>query len=62
MTDAPHITLVQTSSHIGRPAEQRATLRGLGLDKIGRKASVKDTPANRGMIKKVAHLLRVVEG
>jgi large subunit ribosomal protein L30 len=62
MTDAPHITLVQTSSHIGRPAEQRATLRGLGLDKIGRKSSVKDTPANRGMIKKVAHLLRVVEG
>ena len=62
MTEAPHITLVQTSSHIGRPAEQRATLRGLGLDKIGRKSSVKDTPANRGMIKKVAHLLRVVEG
>ncbi len=62
MTDAPHITLVQTSSHIGRPAEQRATLRGLGLDKIGRKSSVKDTPANRGMIKKVAHLVRVVEG
>jgi large subunit ribosomal protein L30 len=62
MTDAPHITVVQTSSHIGRPADQRATLRGLGLDKIGRQARVKDTPANRGMIKKVAHLLRVVEG
>ena len=62
MTDAPHITLVQTSSHIGRPKEQRATLKGLKLDKIGRESRVKDTPANRGMIKKVAHLVRVVEG
>ena len=56
------ITVVQTRSHIGRPADQRATLRGLGLDKIGRQASVKNTPENRGMIEKVAHLLRVVEG
>ena len=62
MTDAPRIKIVQTSSHIGRPADQRATLKGLGLDKIGREARVLDTPANRGMIKKVAHLLRVVEG
>jgi large subunit ribosomal protein L30 len=61
MSDAM-ITLVQTSSPIGRPSDQRATLKGLGLDKIGRKATVKDTPANRGMIKKVAHLVRVVEG
>jgi large subunit ribosomal protein L30 len=56
------ITLVQTRSPIGRPGEQRATLKGLGLDKVGREARVQDTPANRGMIKKVAHLLRVVEG
>ena len=56
------ITIVQTGSPIGRPSDQRATLKGLGLDKIGRKASVKDTPANRGMIKKIAHLVRVVEG
>ena len=53
------ITVVQTHSAIGRPAEQRATLKGLGLNKIGRKASVQDTPANRGMIAKVAHLVRV---
>ena len=53
------ITLVQTKSPIGRPGAQRATLKGLGLDKIGREARVKDTPANRGMIKKVAHLVRV---
>jgi large subunit ribosomal protein L30 len=59
MTDS--ITVVQVSSHIGRPADQRATLKGLGLNKIGRKAIVKDTPAARGMIAKVAHLVRVVE-
>ena len=57
-----HITIVQTSSPIGRPADHRSTLKGLGLGKIGRHAKVLDTPANRGMIKKVAHLLRVVEG
>ena len=56
------ITIVQTSSDIGRPGDQRATLRGLGLSRIGRKSIVKDTPANRGMIKKIAHLVRVVEG
>ena len=56
------ITLEQTSSSIGRPGSQRETLKGLGLNKIGRKSSVADTPANRGMIAKVAHLLRVVDG
>ena len=59
MTEKKMITLVQTGSHIGRPGDQRATLKGLGLSKIGRKASVEDTPAVRGMIKKVAHLVRV---
>ena len=61
MTDST-IAIVQIGSAIGRPSEQRATLKGLGLNKIGRRARVKDTPANRGMIKKVAHLVRVVEG
>jgi large subunit ribosomal protein L30 len=61
MTDS-HIKLVQVRSPIGRPADQRATLKGLGLNKIGREARVQDTPANRGMIKKIAHLVRVVEG
>jgi large subunit ribosomal protein L30 len=56
------ITLVQTGSAIGRPGSQRETLRGLGLNRIGRRASVADTPANRGMIAKVAHLVRVVDG
>jgi large subunit ribosomal protein L30 len=61
MSADKNITLEQTSSAIGRPGSQRATLRGLGLNKIGRRSSVADTPANRGMIAKVAHLLRVVE-
>ena len=56
------ITLEQTASAIGRPGSQRATLKGLGLNRIGRQSRVSDTPANRGMIAKVAHLLRVVDG
>jgi large subunit ribosomal protein L30 len=55
------ITLEQTASAIGRPGSQRATLKGLGLNKIGRRSSVADTPAIRGMIAKVAHLVRVVD-
>ena len=62
MTTEKTITLVQVSSPIGRPGTQRETLKGLGLNRIGRRASVADTPANRGMIAKVAHLVRVVDG
>jgi len=57
----PMITIEQTHSPIGRPADQRATLIGLRLNKIGRRASLVDTPAVRGMIAKVAHLVRIVE-
>jgi large subunit ribosomal protein L30 len=56
------ITLEQVSSSIGRPGDQRRTLVGLKLNKIGRRSSLQDTPAVRGMIAKVAHLVRVVEG
>jgi large subunit ribosomal protein L30 len=56
------ITLEQTASPIGRPVSQRDTLKGLGLNRIGRKSRIADTPANRGMIAKVAHLVRVVDG
>ena len=56
------ITIEQTGSPIGRPRQQRETLVGLGLNKIGRRASLEDTPAVRGMVAKVAHLVRVVEG
>jgi large subunit ribosomal protein L30 len=55
------LTVEQTKSPIGRPASQRATLIGLGLNKIGRRSSLNDTPAIRGMIAKVAHLVRIVE-
>ena len=51
---------------IGSPArrhwDQRATLIGLGLNKIRRQADVPDTAAMRGMIAKVAHLVRVLDG
>jgi large subunit ribosomal protein L30 len=56
------ITLEQTASAIGRPGSQRETLKGLGLNRIGRRSRVVDSPANRGMIAKVAHLVRVVDG
>jgi len=61
MTEKKKVTLVQTGSAIGRPASQRQTLVGLGLNKIGRTSPVEDTPAVRGMIAKVAHLIRIVE-
>ena len=56
------VTVVQTGSPIRRTKDQRATLRGLGLDRIGRKSTLEDTPAVRGMIAKVAHMIQVVEG
>ena len=56
------ITVEQTGCHIGRPADQRGTLIGLGLNKIGRRSTLEDTPAVRGMVAKVAHLVRIVEG
>ena len=55
------LTVMQTGSPIGRPAVQRQTLIGLRLNKIGRRSTLEDTPAIRGMIAKVAHLVRVVE-
>ena len=62
MVNAQGKTLIieQTGSPIGRPAEQRRTLIGLKLNKIGRRSSLEDTPAVRGMVAKVAHLVRVV--
>jgi large subunit ribosomal protein L30 len=56
------ITIEQTGSPIRRDAKQRQTLVGLGLNKIGRRATLADGPEVRGMIFKVRHLVRVVEG
>ena len=55
------LTVVQTGSPIGRRKDQRATLIGLGLNKIRRSRELEDTPAVRGMIRKVRHLVRVDE-
>ena len=54
------VTVVQTGSPIGRRSDQEATLKGLGLNKRHRQRTLEDTPAVRGMIRKVQHLVRVV--
>jgi large subunit ribosomal protein L30 len=54
------LTIEQIRSPIRRPADQRATLIGLGLNRIGRFIELPDTRATRGMIAKVGHLVRVV--
>lgn len=55
------IKVTQIGSPIGRPDVQRATLIGLGLNKMYKTRELEDTPAVRGMIKKVEHLVRVEE-
>ncbi len=55
------VVVKQTGSPIRRRADQRATLVGLGLNKMHRVSELEDTPSVRGMIRKVAHLLEVVE-
>jgi len=54
------VTVRQLRSANRKPADQEATLRGLGLGKIRRERTLEDTPAVRGMIRKVAHLIEVV--
>jgi large subunit ribosomal protein L30 len=51
----------QTGSPIRRPHDQRETLIGLGLNKIGRVRELEDTPSVRGMINKVSHMVEIVE-
>jgi large subunit ribosomal protein L30 len=55
------ITIQQVGSPIRRHHSQRATLVGLKLNRIGRVAQLPDTPATRGMLAKVSHLVRVIE-
>ena len=61
MTDAKTVTVRQTASPIRRKSDQRATLVGLGLNRVGRVSTLKDSPSVRGMIAKVAHMVAVVE-
>jgi large subunit ribosomal protein L30 len=53
------VKVTQTGSPIGRKPGQRGTLIGLGLNKMHRSRELEDTPAVRGMIRKVAHLVKV---
>ena len=56
------IKIKQIGSPIRRPESQRKILIGLGLNKIRRRSTLEDTPAVRGMVEKVKHLVRVVDG
>lgn len=55
------IKVQQIKSKIGAPKDQKATLVAFGLRKISQVVEVEDTPSNRGMIRKVHHLVTVVE-
>ena len=58
---AKTIVVKQVGSPIRRPAVQRQTLVGLGLNKVGRERELEDTPAVRGMIAKVQHMVEIVD-
>ena len=55
------IKVTRTGSTIGRPAIQETHLKSLGLTKTGRTVEVEDTPSIRGMIRKVHHLVSVID-
>ena len=55
------IRVKQIGSSIGRKFDQKQTLIGLGLNKIGRVRELEDTPSVRGMVRKVSHLVEIIE-
>ncbi|GAA4480135.1 50S ribosomal protein L30 [Gluconacetobacter aggeris] len=59
MSEGKTVRVTQVASGNGRKPGQQATLVGLGLNKIGRTRELEDTPSVRGMITKVAHLVKV---
>ncbi len=61
MADKKTVKVQQIGSPIGRKKDQRATLVGLGLNKLNRVSELEDTPSVRGMISKVQHLVQIVE-
>ncbi|HEX2552815.1 MAG TPA: 50S ribosomal protein L30 [Microvirga sp.] len=61
-TEGKTLTVEQIGSPIRRDAKQRQTLVGLKLNKLNRTSTLPDTPSVRGMIEKVKHLVRVVDG
>ncbi|WP_432449582.1 50S ribosomal protein L30 [Aliiroseovarius marinus] len=58
---AKTIVVKQIGSPIRRPQDQRATLIGLGLNKMHKTRELEDTPAVRGMINKISHMVEIVE-
>lgn len=58
---AKTIVVRQIGSPIRRPAGQRATLIGLGLNKMHKTRELEDTPSVRGMVRKISHLVEIVE-
>ena len=62
MTDKGRVKVRWVKSQIGYDRRQRATLRGLGFRRLNQTVDVEDTPAVRGMIKKVIHLVVLEEG
>ncbi len=56
-----YIKIMQTSSPIGCPKKQREVLKGLGLRKIGQVVKRLNTPAIRGMVNKIPHLVKILE-
>ena len=58
---AKTIVVKQIGSPIRRPAKQRQTLIGLGLNKMHKTRELEDTPSVRGMVSKVPHLVEIVE-
>ena len=60
-TETKTVTVKQTGSPIRRTKDQRATLAGLGLNKMGRVSTLEDTPSVRGMIAKVHNMVTIVE-
>jgi len=58
---AKTIVVKQVGSPIRRPAKQRATLVGLGLNKMHKTRELEDTPSVRGMVAKVAHMVEIIE-
>ena len=58
---AKTIVVKQVGSPIRRPGDQRATLIGLGLNKMHKTRELEDTPSVRGMVEKIPHLVEIIE-
>ena len=61
MAEKKTLTVKQTGSPIRRKSDQRATLVGLGLNRMGRESTLEDTPSVRGMVNAIPHLVKIIE-